>query len=59
MAFDDQASGVTIEGFTVENAEHEGILVEGQRQLRCRAVRQPARWRPANHRRHNFLQCGH
>ena len=25
----DQASGVTIEGFTVKNANHEGILVEG------------------------------
>jgi hypothetical protein len=27
--FDDQASGVTIEGFTVEKANFEGILVEG------------------------------
>jgi len=26
----DQASNVTISGFTIENAEHEGILVQGQ-----------------------------
>ncbi len=25
----DQASGLTIDGFTIENAEHEGILIEG------------------------------